>query len=116
MRLGPWGEQLAVAELVRLGYTILATNYRTRRGEIDIVARQGDTLVFVEVKTRKSHGFSPAVEGVHRRKQARIRLLAAMWLSANPAALRDGGCRFDVVAIHVDPDQPAKVEVIAHAF
>ena len=70
--LGISGENLACHELARQGYAILATRYRTRVGEIDIIARDGETLVFVEVKTRSSEDFGVPAEAVTWRKQRRI--------------------------------------------
>ena len=61
--LGKTGEDLACAELTRRGYAILARRYRTRRGEIDIIARDGPTIVFVEVKAREGHEFGEAAHG-----------------------------------------------------
>ena len=97
--LGKTGEDLAVAELGRLGYAILARRYRTRHGEIDIVARDGETTVFVEVKARVSAEFGTAAEAVTGHKQGRLASMAADYLSRN--RLTDRPCRFDVVAIDV---------------
>jgi putative endonuclease len=115
VRLGPWGEQLAVEELERRGYRIVATNYRTRRGEIDIVAWHGRTLVFVEVKTRRSVRFGSPASAVTWQKQRRLRQLASMWLACSRA--QADGCRFDVVSIEVDRDyRLGGIEVFKHAF
>jgi putative endonuclease len=95
--LGKLGEELAVAELERLGYAILARRYRTARGEIDIIATEGETLVFVEVKARASAEFGTAAEAVTRRKQLRLIAMAVDYLAR--AAVAGRPCRFDVVAI-----------------
>ena len=95
--LGISGEDLACAELVRRGYAILERRYRTRHGEIDIVARDGDTLVFVEVKVKVTEEFGTAAEAVTRRKQRRVASMAAEYLARN--RLSEVACRFDVVAI-----------------
>jgi putative endonuclease len=95
--LGKTGEDLAVAELERLGYSILARRYRTRRGEIDIVARDGQTTVFVEVKARVRAEFGTAAEAVTPIKQSRLASIALEYLSRN--RLTDRPCRFDVVAV-----------------
>jgi putative endonuclease len=95
---GKKGEDLACRELERRGYTILARRYRSRMGEIDIVARDGGTLVFVEVKARAGRRFGEAVEAVTRIKRRRIVLAAQEYLSTSGGS--EHPCRFDVVAIH----------------
>ena len=95
--LGKTGEDLAVAELERRGYAILARRYRTRHGEIDIVAEDGDVLVFVEVKARATGECGTAAEAVTRHKQRRLGSMAADYLTRND--LCEIACRFDVVAI-----------------
>jgi putative endonuclease len=95
--LGRLGEDLAVAELERRGYAILTRRYRTRHGEIDIVARDGETIVFVEVKVKETAEFGTAAEAVTVRKQRRIVSMAVDYLARNRLAGRP--CRFDVVAI-----------------
>jgi putative endonuclease len=111
--LGHLGEELACAELRRRGYEILARRYRTRHGEIDIVAREGPTIVFVEVKARIGNEFGGAADAVTPWKQRRITKMAMDFLARN--RLDDGPCRFDVVT--VDLAQGASVvEVYANAF
>ena len=95
--LGKTGEDLAVEELERQGYAILARRYRTRHGEIDIVARDGDTTVFVEVKVRVTGECGTAAEAVTPSKQRRLASMAVDFLARN--RLMDRPCRFDVVAI-----------------
>jgi putative endonuclease len=95
--LGKTGEDLAAAELERRGYAILARRYRTRHGEIDIVARDGGTLAFVEVKVRATGECGTALEAVDRRKQLRLASMAREYLARQQLA--DVACRFDVVAI-----------------
>lgn len=95
--LGKAGEDLAVAELERRGYAILDRRYRTRHGEIDIVARDGETTVFVEVKVRVTSDFGSAAEAVTPRKQRRVASMAIDYLARH--RLTDRPCRFDVVAI-----------------
>jgi putative endonuclease len=111
--LGKLGENLACDELERRGYAILARRYRTRFGEIDIVARDGDTTVFVEVKARAGDEFGGAAAAVTAVKQRRITYMASDYLSRH--RLHDRPCRFDVVAIDVVDGQP-RVEVYPHAF
>ena len=112
--LGISGEKLACEELVRRGYAVLATRYRTRVGEIDIVARDGDTLVFVEVKTRTSEDFGIPAEAVTRRKQRRIVTMARWYLSEK--GLHGTLCRFDVVTVLCRRGLLPVVEVLKNAF
>jgi putative endonuclease len=111
--LGKTGEDLAAVELERRGYAILARRYRTRYGEIDLVARDGDTLVFVEVKARASTDFGAAVDAVTPRKQRRLAAMAADFLAREVRA--DVACRFDVVAIDEAETMP-RVVVFVDAF
>lgn len=108
-RLGRQGEQLAAEHLERLGFTILERNYRTRWGELDLVAFDGQTLVFCEVKTRRSDRFGSPAEAITPRKLARMRVLAAAWLAARrPPYTAD--VRFDVVSVMRPVSGPALVE------
>jgi putative endonuclease len=95
--LGESGEDLAVEELERRGYAILARRYRTRHGEIDVVARDGETTVFVEVKTRTTAEFGAAAEAVTPWKQRRLVSMATDYLVRH--RLMDRPCRFDVIAV-----------------
>ena len=95
--LGKSGENRAAAELERRGYAILARRYRTRRGEIDIVARDGETIVFVEVKARETDDCGKAAEAVTPYKQRRLASMAVDYLARNH--LTTHPCRFDVVAV-----------------
>jgi putative endonuclease len=112
-QLGLSGESLAVEELERRGYAILARRYRTAYGEIDIVAEDGQTLVFVEVKARATAEFGTAAEAVTRRKQLRLVRMARDYLAR--AAIVDRPCRFDVVAIDEVETTP-RIIVYPHAF
>ncbi|MBI4728462.1 MAG: YraN family protein [Acidobacteria bacterium] len=95
--LGLAGEDLAARWLERRGWRVIDRNVRAREGEIDIVARRGAVLAFVEVKTRRSRGFGTPAEAVTHRKRARIRSLAMRYLAERrPEA---GEVRFDVVDI-----------------
>jgi putative endonuclease len=111
--LGKSGEELAVAELERRGYAVLARRYRTRHGEIDIVACDGDTTVFVEVKTRSSGEFGTAAEALTLGKQRRLTSMAVDYLARN--RLSDRPCRFDVVAIDNCDTSPV-ITVYTNAF
>jgi putative transposase len=112
-QLGDHGEDLAAAALKRQGYKILERNYVTPLGEIDLIARQGKTVVVVEVKTRRSASFGAPQDAVHSGKQARLRRLAECYLKAK--RLSGTPVRFDVVAITLAGDEP-RVEIIQNAF
>lgn len=112
-RLGECGEDLACRELRQRGYVILDRRYRTRFGEIDIVARDSDVLVFVEVKARVGDRFGAAAAGVTGWKRRRIARMAADYLARH--GLSDLPCRFDVVAIDIGGGQ-LRVEVYQDAF
>ncbi len=98
---GARGERIAADYLRSAGYTIVETNWRCRRGEIDIVARDGATLVFVEVRARRSARLGSAEESVTRTKQRRLQQLAETYLQFLEAAGRawHGPWRIDVVAL-----------------
>ena len=98
--LGAWGEALAAEYLRKKHYMILASGYRCRFGEIDLIASNRSYLLFVEVKLRKSPDFAAAREYVDRRKQDRLRVTASMYLARNPTNLH---CRFDIIEIYA-PD------------
>jgi putative transposase len=112
-QLGDHGEDLAAAALKQQGYKILERNYVTPLGEIDLIARQGKTVVIVEVKTRKSARFGTPQESVSAAKQARLRRLAAYYLKDR--RLTGAMVRFDVVAVTLAGDGP-RVEIIHNAF
>lgn len=108
--IGSRQEELAAAYLEQRGVRILERNYRSRQGEIDLIARDGDYLVFIEVKFRKDNRHGVPAEAVNARKQQRIRHTAAYYLYQSRYG-DDVPCRFDVVAI-LDND----IEWIKHAF
>lgn len=111
--LGILGEDLACRELERRGYAILARRYRCRGGEIDIIARDGPTTVFVEVKTRDGQAFGRGADAVTWAKRRRIVAVALDYLARH--RLTQAPCRFDVVAVAIGTDG-AVVEVIPGAF
>jgi len=111
--LGRLGEDLACRELERRGYAIVQRRFRTRAGEMDIVARDGATLVFLEVKARRGERCGPPVEAVTWRKRLRLVRIAQHYLALHGGA--DGPCRFDIVAVAVGPGR-TEVEVYANAF
>ena len=94
---GAWGEAIAADYLRRKRYSIVASGYRCRFGEIDLIAQNRKYLTFVEVKLRKNSDFALAVEYVDRKKQERIRTTAALYLSQHPTELQP---RFDVIEIY----------------
>lgn len=114
-QLGRLGEEAASTYLEERGYVILARNFRCRFGEIDIVARQGKTVAFVEVRTRTGDAFGLPEESVDARKKARLKRLATYYLYLN--GLCDVDCRFDVVAITADQQGGLqRIEVFVNAF
>ena len=115
LRRGALGETLACRYLKRNGYKVLFRNFRGRSGgEIDVVCRENDTLVFVEVKTRGREDFGRPVEAVDREKQKRISCAALAWLRMldNPDIL----FRFDVVEVIIVDNAKPRVELIKNAF
>ena len=115
MQLGARGEKLAARYLRRRGFKILYRNFRGRQGgEIDLVCRDRDTLVFVEVKTRTREDFGRPLEAVGSQKQRRISLGALAWLRllGNP----DIFFRFDIVEVAIAEGAPPKIELIRNAF
>jgi putative endonuclease len=111
--LGADGERAAEKFLRRQRYAILARNYRCRSGEIDLIALDGSTVVFIEVKTRTQLGFGSPLEAVDRRKQHQIQRAALQYLSEN--RLHDRNARFDVVGVWLDNGR-VQCELVKNAF
>lgn len=112
MKLGEKGEVLAAKFLNKEGYKIVSQNYRTHVGEIDIIAIDGETLVFIEVKTRESIEYGMPFEAVNRSKRRKISGAALLYLKK----LKDiPPCRFDVVSICYKDGHP-QFELIRDAF
>jgi putative endonuclease len=111
--LGKIGEDLACGEMERRGYAILARRYRRRGGEIDIIARDGPTLVFAEVKTREDGRFGSGAEAITAVKRRRIVQLALDYMARNRCA--EQPCRFDVISIDLGGGNPT-IEIIRGAF
>lgn len=111
--LGKAGEDLACGELRRRGYAILERRYRTRFGEIDIIAEHGAELVFIEVKARSGDRFGSGAAAVTPVKQGRVARMAADYLARH--GLHERPCRFDVVAVDMAGGAP-RVEVYPRAF
>ena len=108
---GAWGEALAAQYLQKKHYTLLATGYRCRFGEIDLIVSNRKYLVFVEVKLRKSDRFAQAFEYVDYHKQNRLRTTAEIYLSQNPTELQP---RFDVIEIYAPDGVKTKHPTINH--
>jgi len=104
---GDLGEELAVHYLEQLGYLIKERNWRCRSGEIDLIARLGDQLIFVEVRTRSSSSrFGTAAESVSYRKQNKVRQTAQVYLTMS--AIANTPIRFDVITVMLNKDNSAK--------
>ena len=108
---GAWGEAIAAKYLQKKRYRLLASGYRCRFGEIDLIVKNRKYLVFVEVKLRKSAEFAAAREFVDSNKQERLRATASMYLSQNPTDLQP---RFDVIEIYAPDGALTKKPVITH--
>ena len=104
--VGSWGESIAATYLLKKRYKLVAMNYTSRFGEIDLIVSNRKYLVFVEVKLRKSDNFAQAMEFVDNNKQNRLRTTAGMYLKDNPTKLLP---RFDVVEIYA-PEGAATVK------
>ena len=109
--VGAWGEALAAQYLQKKHYTLVATNYRSRFGEIDLIVSNRKFLVFVEVKLRKSDAYAQALEYVDYHKQNRLRTTAEYYLSQNPTELQP---RFDVIEIYAPEGIDTKKPKISH--
>jgi len=96
--LGRYGEKIAADFLIKKGYTILASGYRGRFGEIDLIARQGELVCFVEVKTRQDNTYLAASAAVDSEKRRRIIATANQWLGENEG---DWQIRYDIVEVYV---------------
>ncbi len=113
---GDWGEAFVAAYLRKRGYEIIASQFRCRMGEIDLIAKQSDILCFVEVKTRAGTEYGLPREFVGPKKQQRIRAAASVYLSQNEL---DCPMRFDVAEVYIDDtlnEKSAKIEYLEAAF
>jgi putative endonuclease len=101
--LGQLGEQLAADHLVRRGFRIVDRNYRTRHGELDIIAFNGRTMVFCEVKTRRlGPGSGNPFDAIHSNKRSRVRRMAARWLAEASDRPYADALRFDAIGVTFD--------------
>jgi putative endonuclease len=119
--LGRRGEDLALAHFQALGFTLLTRNHRTRHGEIDLIVFDGETLVFVEVKTRRARvgggGPDGPLDGLRVRQRRRLRRLAAAWLCQSPPRATARELRFDAVGVLLDErDQPLRLDHLEGAL
>ncbi len=110
IRLGKWGEGVAVRFLQEKGYVLVATNHRCRWGEVDIVAQEGDDLVFVEVRTRRSVLYGTPEESIAAAKARKLVATAQEFLQAHDQV--HAGWRIDLIAIRLDGDR--RVQDITH--
>lgn len=110
IRLGKWGEGVAVRFLQEKGYVLVATNYRCRWGEVDIVAQEGDDLVFVEVRTRRSVLYGTPEESTAAAKARKLVATAQEFLQAHDQV--HAGWRIDLIAIRLDGNR--RVQDITH--
>jgi putative endonuclease len=113
-RTGAAGEDAVAAWYGERGYEIVDRNWRVREGEIDLVARRGPTVVFCEVKTRRGDRFGQPFEAVTAKKQARLRLLARLWLAEHPGRTAD--LRFDVASVRPAGPESWTIDVLEAAF
>lgn len=113
LELGELGEKLALKKLKALGYKKITQNYRCALGEVDLIARDNDTLVFVEIKTRRGKSVGYAKEAVDARKRRQLSKVALAYMKSNDCY--GVKARFDVVAISLTKDNP-RIVVIKNAF
>jgi len=102
--LGRVGERLAREHLERLGFRVVASNYRTRFGELDLIVTDDTWLVFVEVKTRRAGALESSMQAVSPQKCRRVRRMAAAWLVEAIERPRSRELRFDAIGVTVDRD------------
>jgi len=113
--LGRQGEDAAARYLEKNNYQILCRNYSCKLGEIDIVARERDVIVFVEVRSRSSDNYGFPQESITSRKKVKLRQLALHYLKS--AGMTNANCRFDVIAVQLDGEgMLKKLEHIENAF
>lgn len=112
--VGAYGERLAERHLLDQGLVVLDRNWRCRDGEVDLILRDGDDVVFCEVKTRRGDRYGSPAEAVNPAKVHRLRRLAARWLAESTVRPRE--VRFDVVAVMPQPKGPALIDHLRAAF
>ena len=112
--VGRYGERVAVDYLIAQGMRLIERNWRCSAGEVDAILREGDTIVFAEVKTRRSDRFGTPADAVGWVKQTRLRRLAAIWLAQSDLSATE--VRFDLVSVLPQPAGAADVEHLRGAF
>src|SRR5262245_18608929 len=112
--VGAYGERVAVRALEDAGYAILDRNWRSRAGELDVVAMRGGVVVFVEVKCRRTASYGPPSLALMPTKITHLRAAAVAWLAAH--CLEDAAVRFDVISVLRPFTGPALVEHVEGAF
>jgi len=113
-KFGQTGESFAGFLLEKNGYTILERNFRTKMGEIDIIARDGNTIVFVEVKARRTNSFGNPKYSVNLKKQKKISMAALYYLKTTNQS--NAKARFDVVSILSESAENPQIEIVRNAF
>lgn len=113
LELGKFGEDLAFKKIKHLGYKNIIRNYRCPLGEVDLIAKDGNTLAFIEIKTRKGKSIGYAKEAVNAKKRRQLSKVALTYLKSNDCY--GAKARFDVIAISIERDKP-QIEVIKNAF
>ncbi|MEG1782132.1 MAG: YraN family protein [Oscillospiraceae bacterium] len=111
--IGALGENLVAERYALQGYELLTMNYHSRFGEIDIIAQKGETIVFIEVKTRKNDHFSSAASAVTYAKQQKIKTTALFYLQSH--SIENGIVRFDVAEVYSADINPV-INIIESAF
>ncbi|MGD8190183.1 YraN family protein [Brevibacillus ginsengisoli] len=114
IELGRWGEEAAAHYLLKKRYLIVQRNVSFKHGEIDLIMLDGETLVFVEVKTRRQLTYGTPAEAVNRKKQQKLRELAITYLQQQDKFYSN--FRFDVCAVLYSSDKPVVIQHIPHAF
>ena len=114
LRLGAFGEDLAVSELVLGGYRVLERNTRIYGREVDVIAEEAGALVFIEVKTRSDHSFGKPLEAVDSRRRARLRKAAELYVLKNH--VKNVSIRFDVVTVDFTGGGSPEIEIVKNAF
>ena len=120
-QLGARGEEMVRRHLQQRGWHILATNFRCPQGEMDLIAEEpnetgGSTLVFIEVKTRRSRRHGAPVEAVDHRKQRKLTAVAHSFLAQRDAGGEEPACRFDVAEVEIGPDGRIGIRLLRALF
>lgn len=114
INLGKHGEDLATVFLKQKGFQIITRNYRQKTGEVDIIAKDGDTLIFIEVKTRSSLLFGQPFEAVTKKKQTQLNRIALDYMTRNK--INNQAARFDVISILIEQNKKPKIEHLQNCF